>query len=69
MMKCIVCEKEGGNDTVGVITLQSTSLGPVCPSCIDRLVTSYVLASGKNINWKSKAKQKRATRAYEKWTR
>jgi hypothetical protein len=45
-MECIVCKKEGGNDAMGVITLQSTTKGSVCPKCIDRLVTSHILARG-----------------------
>tara|TARA_R100000152_G_C6767517_1_gene192763 strand:- start:1481 stop:1669 length:189 start_codon:yes stop_codon:yes gene_type:complete len=35
---CVVCEREGGNDEEGVITLQSTSSGMVCPTCINQLV-------------------------------
>ena len=38
MTKCVICNKEGGNDGEGVITLQSTTHGPVCPTCIDQLV-------------------------------
>lgn len=41
-MKCIVCKKEGGNDAKGVITLQSTTMGSVCPKCINKLVTAYM---------------------------
>ena len=41
-MKCIVCKKEGGSDAKGVITLQSTTVGSVCPKCVDTLVTSYM---------------------------
>jgi len=41
-MKCIVCKKEGGSDAKGVITLQSTTMGSVCPKCIDKLVTVYM---------------------------
>ncbi len=37
-MMCVVCEREGGNDEEGVITLQSTSSGMVCPTCINQLV-------------------------------
>ena len=28
-MKCIICNREGGNDVKGVITLQSTTHGMV----------------------------------------
>ena len=34
----VVCVREGGNDEEGVITLQSTSSGMVCPTCINQLV-------------------------------
>lgn len=37
-MMCVVCVREGGNDEEGVITLQSTSSGMVCPTCINQLV-------------------------------
>ena len=41
-MECIICKKEGGNDTKGVITLQSTPSGSVCPTCINRIVADIV---------------------------
>jgi hypothetical protein len=41
-MKCILCEREGGNNIKGVITLQSTPSGMVCPSCINTLVRKSV---------------------------
>jgi len=41
-MKCIVCLREGGNDVEGVITLQTTTHGPVCPRCINQLVGSVM---------------------------
>jgi len=37
-MKCVVCDRVGGSDEEGVITLQSTPHGPVCPRCIGQLV-------------------------------
>ena len=37
-MMCVLCERDGGNDNEGVITLQSTPSGLVCPSCIHGLV-------------------------------
>ena len=41
-MECVICKKEGGNDTKGVITLQSTPSGSVCPTCINRIVADIV---------------------------
>ena len=41
-MKCVICLREGGNDEKGVITLQSTSHGSVCPRCIDQLVGDVI---------------------------
>jgi len=41
-MKCVVCVREGGSNFEGVITLQSTPSGMVCPSCIYRLVKSEI---------------------------
>jgi DNA-directed RNA polymerase subunit RPC12/RpoP len=41
-MKCIICNRKGGNDNEGVITLQSTSHGTVCPRCINRLVGDVI---------------------------
>ena len=41
-MKCVVCLREGGNDEKGVITLQSTTHGSVCPKCIDQLVGDVI---------------------------
>ena len=41
-MKCIVCKKKGGSNIEGVVTLQSTTMGSVCPKCIDVLVSSYI---------------------------
>ena len=41
-MKCVICLREGGNDEKGVITLQSTTHGPVCPTCIDQLVGDVI---------------------------
>ena len=70
MMKCVVCEREGGSDSKGVITLQSTSSGMVCPKCIDGLVEDALMrTSNKKNDWKSRSKQKMATSTYEKWTR
>ena len=42
MTKCVICNKEGGNDGEGVITLQSTPSGPVCPTCINHLVEDVI---------------------------
>jgi hypothetical protein len=42
MMECIICDRKGGNDHEGVITLQSTSHGMVCPRCIDQLVGDVI---------------------------
>ena len=41
-MKCVVCNVEGGNDGEGVITLQSTTSGMVCPTCINQLVADVI---------------------------
>jgi hypothetical protein len=41
-MECVICKKEGGSDIKGVITLQSTPSGPVCPTCINRIVADIV---------------------------
>ena len=41
-MKCVICLREGGNDEKGVITLQSTTHGSVCPTCIDQLVGDVI---------------------------
>ena len=41
-MKCVICHREGGNDEKGVITLQSTTHGSVCPKCIDQLVGDVI---------------------------
>ena len=41
-MKCVVCHREGGNDEEGVITLQSTTHGSVCPTCIEQLVGDVI---------------------------
>ncbi len=41
-MKCVICERTGGNDNEGVITLQSTSSGMVCPTCINVLVDDVI---------------------------
>ena len=41
-MKCVICLREGGNDEKGVITLQSTTHGSVCPKCIDQLVGDVI---------------------------
>ena len=75
-MKCVVCEREGGSDSKGVITLQSTSSGMVCPKCIDGLVEDALMRTSnadggyvKKNDWKSRSKQKMASRTYEKWTR
>jgi hypothetical protein len=37
-MMCVLCKRVGGNENEGVITLQSTPSGLVCPSCIHGLV-------------------------------
>ena len=42
-MMCVVCVREGGNDEEGVITLQSTSSGMVCPTCINQLVDDVMM--------------------------
>jgi len=75
-MECVVCEREGGSDSKGVITLQSTSSGMVCPKCIDGLVEDALMRTSnvdggyvKKNDWKSRSKQKMASRAYKKWTR
>jgi hypothetical protein len=54
-MECVVCGREGGNDCKGVITLQSTSSGMVCPKCINGLVEDALMRTS---NKKS-----------DKWTR
>tara|TARA_R100001509_G_scaffold164302_1_gene141364 strand:+ start:1435 stop:1644 length:210 start_codon:yes stop_codon:yes gene_type:complete len=41
-MKCVICLREGGNNEKGVITLQSTTHGSVCPKCIDQLVGDVI---------------------------
>tara|TARA_R100001463_G_scaffold5965_2_gene19952 strand:- start:71 stop:283 length:213 start_codon:yes stop_codon:yes gene_type:complete len=41
-MKCVICDRKGGNDHEGVITLQSTSYGMVCPRCINQLVGDVI---------------------------
>ena len=41
-MKCVICNVEGGNVGVGVITLESTTSGPVCPTCINQLVADVI---------------------------
>jgi len=41
-MECIICHREGGNDSEGVITLQSTPHGTVCPRCINQLVGDII---------------------------
>jgi len=41
-MKCVICNREGGNDNEGVITLQSTPSGMVCPRCINQLVADVI---------------------------
>jgi hypothetical protein len=41
-MECIICHREGGNDSEGVITLQSTPHGTVCPRCINQLVGDVI---------------------------
>jgi len=41
-MNCVICNVEGGNVGVGVITLQSTPSGSVCPSCINQLVADVI---------------------------
>jgi len=41
-MECIICHREGGNDNEGVITLQSTPSGLVCPKCINQLVADVI---------------------------
>lgn len=47
-MKCVVCDREGGSDFEGVITLQSTTSGSVCPLCINRLVKSEISPPSKS---------------------
>ncbi len=41
-MKCVICNRVGGNDVKGVITLQSTTHGMVCPRCINQLVGDVI---------------------------
>tara|TARA_R110002012_G_scaffold166044_2_gene328993 strand:- start:535 stop:720 length:186 start_codon:yes stop_codon:yes gene_type:complete len=41
-MKCVICNRKGGNDVKGVITLQSTPSGSVCPTCIHQLVADVI---------------------------
>ena len=41
-MECVICEVEGGNVHEGVITLQSTPHGMVCPRCIHQLVGDVI---------------------------
>lgn len=41
-MKCVICNRKGGNDNEGVITLQSTTSGMVCPKCINQLVADVI---------------------------
>ena len=41
-MKCVICNRKGGNDNEGVIPLQSTTHGMVCPRCIDQLVGDVI---------------------------
>ncbi len=41
-MKCVICEREGGTETKGVIALQSTTSGSVCPTCINQLVSDVI---------------------------
>ena len=41
-MECIICNRKGGNDNEGVITLQSTPHGTVCPRCINQLVGDVI---------------------------
>lgn len=41
-MKCIICNRKGGNDNEGVITLQSTPSGSVCPTCVHQLVADVI---------------------------
>ena len=41
-MKCVICDREGGSNHEGVITLQSTSHGMVCPKCEDQLVGDVI---------------------------
>ena len=41
-MECVVCYREGGSDDEGVITLQSTEYGMVCPRCVGQMVGDIV---------------------------
>ena len=41
-MRCVVCYRKGGSDKEGVITLQSTKSGWVCPTCINQLVADVI---------------------------
>ena len=41
-MRCVVCYRKGGSDEEGVITLQSTQSGWVCPTCINQLVADVI---------------------------
>jgi hypothetical protein len=41
-MECVVCYRKGGSDDEGVITLQSTAHGMVCPRCIGQLVGEVI---------------------------
>ena len=41
-VECVVCYREGGSNDEGVITLQSTEHGMVCPRCINKLVGDVI---------------------------
>ena len=41
-MKCVICNRKGGIDGEGVITLQSTPSGSVCPTCVHQLVDDVI---------------------------
>ena len=41
-MMCVICKRKGGSDYEGVITLQSTEHGMVCPRCVGQLVGDVI---------------------------
>ena len=41
-MKCVICNRKGGNDGEGVITLQSTPSGSGGPTCVHQLVDDVI---------------------------
>ena len=71
-MECVVCEQVLSSNMIAVVT----SSGTVCVECITGLVEDALMRTSnaddgyvKKNDWKSRSKQKMASRAYEKWTR